>query len=77
VSWFAGVEARLEESAALPIADDSWITLDPSFTGLRPVADPSMRLVPNVRIEGDRTLVISIPGGYDARILLLKERRPG
>lgn len=63
-----------EEASALPLADEYWITFDHSIAHLTFAADPSMPLVPNVRLEDDFTLVVSVPGGttigdgYDAVI---------
>ncbi len=52
-----------EEAAALPLADEYWITFSKPISDVTFTADDSMPLVPNTRIEGDYTLVISIPGG--------------
>ncbi len=54
-----------EEASALPLADEYWITFGKPISDLTFSADESMPLVPNVRTEGDYTLVISVPGGTD------------
>lgn len=51
------------EAAALPLADEYWITFDKPISDMTFTADPTMPLVPNVRTADDYTLVISIPGG--------------
>ncbi|MEM9608466.1 MAG: hypothetical protein AAGA99_13665 [Actinomycetota bacterium] len=68
-----------EEAAASGIADEYWFDVDQDLTGLTFTVDGTQTLVPNVRIEGGSTLVISIPGGtsigdgFDARILISSE----
>ena len=63
-----------EAAASLPIFDEYWITFSKPVSDLVFSADPDQPLVPNIRIEGDDTVVISIPGGttigdgYDAVI---------
>ena len=63
-----------EEAAAAPIADEYHITFDTDISGLRFDVTSKSTLQPNTRVEGDHTLVISIPGGtdigdgFDARI---------
>lgn len=52
-----------EQAAALPIADEYWITFDKPVSDLVFTADPDQTLVPNVRVEGEYTVVVSIPGG--------------
>ncbi len=52
-----------DEASALPLADEYWITFSKPVSDLTFTADSSMSLVPNVRVVGDYTLVISIPGG--------------
>ena len=51
------------QAAGLPLADEYWITFSKPISDLTFVADPTMTLVPEVRVEGDHTLVISVPGG--------------
>ena len=52
-----------DQAAALPIADEYWISFDKPISDLTFTADATMMLVPDVRVVDDYTLVISIPGG--------------
>lgn len=69
-----------EEAAAAPIADEYHITFDQSIAGFTAKADPTQKLVPNVTISDEYTLVISIPGGttigdgYNAKIFMIPPR---
>ena len=63
-----------EQAASLPLADEYRITFSKPISDLTFTADPTMTLVPTVRIVDDYTVVISISGGttigdgYDAVI---------